>query len=91
MINHSHKIIKDLSKLYYNKSCLITGSEFTQKDCEDNNIILLECNHAFLYNSFMLSYHSMNKDLMSYRKCPYCMCDISKIKYKFNKKHLETK
>ena len=85
MINNSYKIITDLSKLHYNKSCLITGRKFTEKDCKDRNVILLECNHAFLYSSFMLSYHSMNKHFMSYRKCPYCMCDISKITYKFKK------
>ena len=44
---------------------------------------MLECNHAFLYNNFMISYIELNKDIFSYRKCPYCMCDIHKVPFKF--------
>ena len=86
MIKKSHVFIDDLDKLKFNKVCLITGKKFTEKDCKNKNVIMLECNHAFFYKPFMLSYNELNKDIMSYRKCPYCMIDIFKIPYKFIRK-----
>ena len=47
---------------------------------------MLECDHAFCYKEFMLSYKELNKDMMSYRKCPYCMADIFKVPFKFSRK-----
>lgn len=86
MIKNSHVFINDLDKLKYNKVCLITGREFTEEDCKRKNIIMLECDHAFCYKEFMLSYKELNKDMMSYRKCPYCMADIFKVPFKFTRK-----
>jgi|TARA_B100000925_G_C21735699_1_gene357044 hypothetical protein len=83
MIKKSHEFINDLDKLKLNTQCPITGREFTEEDCKNRNIIMLECNHAFLYNNFMISYNELNKDIFSYRKCPYCMCDIHKVPFKF--------
>jgi hypothetical protein len=82
----NHLFINDLQDLIYNKQCLITGKEFTVNDCKDRNIILLDCKHAFLYKPFMVSYYNLNTNLLTYRKCPYCMKTISKIPYKINKK-----
>lgn len=92
MIKTSHVFIDDLDKLKFNKVCLITGKEFTEQDCKNKNVIMLECQHAFFYKAFMLSYNELNKDIMSYRKCPYCMTDIFKVPFKFTmKKHIEIK
>ena len=86
MIKNSHVFINDINKLKYNKICLITGREFTEQDCIDKNVIMLECSHAFLYKEFMLSYTELNKHMMSFRKCPYCMTDIFKVPFKFSRK-----
>ncbi len=85
MTHKGYEFIDSLDSLKYNKYCPITGKKITNKDCEDRNVILLDCNHAFHYNSFMLSYVNLNKHILSYRKCPYCMSDISKIPFKFTK------
>ena len=58
MIKKSHEFINDLDKPKLNTQCPITGRDLQRKsESKNRNIIMLECNHAFLYklDSFMIS------------------------------------
>ena len=61
-----------------NKKCLISHRQL-DKHLDDLDVIKLSCGHCFHRASFITSFLINNKNLFSYRECPYCKKYISKV------------
>ena len=61
-----------------NKKCLISYRKL-EEHIDDLEVIKLSCGHCFYRPTFITSFMVSNKNLLSYRECPYCKNYISKI------------
>ena len=81
------KLLKNVNEINnsLNKSCYISNTCFTEEDFKHNNVIRLNCGHTFKYDYFMRSRYYLNQNIYTHSRCPYCMCNLSKIPFIINK------
>ena len=83
--------LKTISKIIINVidlenvTCPITNDNLLEI-ISSGNVLKLNCGHCFNYKAFMKSYSLNNKNIYSYKKCPYCFSNITKIPIIINKR-----
>lgn len=58
------------------RTCLISGKIFKQKDYDNDDVVKLQCGHIFEYSSIFESYKITNnkgRNYLSKQLCPYCL------------------
>ena len=85
-LKNPSKIITNINDLE-NEVCPITYENLS-KHLFSSNVIKLNCGHSFNYKAFIKSYTINNKNIYSYKKCPYCFSNINHVPLIINKRRL---
>ena len=86
-VKKTSKVVTDVNDLNNNR-CPITFDNLTNQ-VSSGNVIKLNCGHCFNYKAFIKSYLINNKNIYSYKKCPYCFSNINKIPLVINKREFK--
>ena len=85
-VKNTSEIITNVNDLE-NDVCPITFDNLS-KHLYSSNVLKLNCGHCFNYKAFIKSYTINNKNIYSYKKCPYCFSNINKVPLIINKRTL---
>ena len=88
-LKNASKIITNISDLE-NNFCPITNDNLCN-ELSKKNVIKLNCGHSFNYRAFLKSYTINNKNIYSYRRCPYCFSNIKNVPLIIKKSNLKLK